>query len=1181
MRRAWAAVVFALGFFALVAQALLFRSFLASFEGNELGIGAFFGTWLLWVATGAVLGRAVARRRDLGPPHVALLALVYLPAFVLQDQLIGSARAIAGVAAYELFPLHKMVLASLLANAPTSLLTGFLFTLACRCSADEAVLPVARVYVLESLGAFAGGIFVTMLLAGNLPAQAVFLRAGCLLALATALCFRKARVRRRLRMVGVAPLILLLVLLVTGADRAWDARQDRANWRRLLADEAYRGSFTTAQGKYLYGDREGQFVVMAWGAVTETLPATEHASEVAALALSQKPGARRALVIGPGSLALCLRLAAFEQVERVVWFHPDPEYPHALWPVVPERFRTGRAKVEIPDRDVRAALSDSARRYDLIVLNLPDATTLVLNRYTTREFFALLRNALAPGGVVALRTSGAANYLGTELVYLGASAYETLRSTFEHVVLKPGEESWLFAGDAGTALTTAPATLRDRFAAIDGAAALYPPEGLLSLYPPDRIEFQLERYRNTAEAVGADVLRNTDEKPKALLFSLAVALRKAGRRAVARDVALLLAAAARIAVAAILLYLLLRVVYLLRSPRAAPRPRLFDGAFLVGSTGLVGMALSVVLMFLFQARYGSLFLHAGLVFSLFMLGVVLGGLLTASLLGGMRCEPRPLLPCLLVGHLALFAFVFLLADDPSRLAFAALFVQAGAFTGVYFPVAAQRLKAAGRSPAAAGSGLEMIDHLGGAAGAVLAGLFLLPLLGTTATLLLLALLVAANLVPALLPEALAGRSGAAEPFAGRVRAAGYATFGVAAWLLVASHLLAAAEAGQMGRRLEAAARELSGTTELVERGAGGVTYFEVPDGAGNVAGWVFSTEAFAGDVYGYHGPITLALHVGNEGTLRAFRILHSRETPAYLDRLEAWLGELAGRNVFAADPFRDVDTVSGATLSSRAIVSTLARSGRRFAVEVLGRTDAAEPPPPASPGPDRDFVCLVLLTGGAFLLRYRPHVWLRRVFLAVTLAVTGFWLNLQFSTQHVFGLLSLEPPVFRLTAGFFMIFCVPVVVLLGGNVYCGYVCPFGALQELVGDLRRRGVATDPQPRVWRYGRVVKYGFLALLALLFALTRDYGVLGADPLITFFGDTGGVFLLGIAAVALSVVFRRFWCRNLCPAGAFLALLNGATLLRRFLPRAQVGRCDLGVRSADELDCLRCDRCRHEED
>jgi hypothetical protein len=464
---------------------------------------------------------------------------------------------------------------------------------------------------------------------------------------------------------------------------------------------------------------------------------------------------------------------------------------------------------------------------------------------------------------------------------------------------------------------------------------------------------------------------------------------------------------------------------------------------------------------------------------------------------------------------------------------------------------------------------------------VLAGLLLLPLLGTTVTLLLLALLVAANLALALLPEALAVRSGAADRFVARMRAAGYATFGVAAWLLLASHLLAAAEAGQMGRRLEAAARELSGTTDPVERSAGAVTYFEVPDDDGNVAGWVFSSRVLAQDVHGYHGPITLALHVEKEGALRAFRILHSRETPAYLARLEAWLGGLAGRNVFAPDPFRDVDTVSGATLSSQAIVQTLARSGRAFATEVLGQEVAGAPPPATPAGPNRDFVVLALLTVGAILLRYRPRVWFRRAFLAVTLVVTGFLLNLQFSTQHVFGLLSLDPPVVRLTAGFFMIFLVPAVVLLFGNVYCGWVCPFGALQELLGDLRRRRPDTDPHPRVWRYGRVVKYGFLALLALLFAWTRDYGVLGADPLITFFDNSGGVFLLGIAAVALSLVFRRFWCRNLCPAGAFLALLNGATLLRRFLPRAQVGRCDLGVRSAEELDCLRCDRCRHEED
>ncbi len=57
MRTARYSVVFALGFFALVAQTLLFRDFLAAFEGNELAIGGFFGSWLVWVALGACVPR--------------------------------------------------------------------------------------------------------------------------------------------------------------------------------------------------------------------------------------------------------------------------------------------------------------------------------------------------------------------------------------------------------------------------------------------------------------------------------------------------------------------------------------------------------------------------------------------------------------------------------------------------------------------------------------------------------------------------------------------------------------------------------------------------------------------------------------------------------------------------------------------------------------------------------------------------------------------------------------------------------------------------------------------------------------------------------------------------------------------------------------------------------------------
>ena len=67
MRPARAAVIFSLGFFAIAAQTLLFRQFLTAFEGNELAIGVFFCSWLLWVTVGAWLARAV-------PPLAAALS---------------------------------------------------------------------------------------------------------------------------------------------------------------------------------------------------------------------------------------------------------------------------------------------------------------------------------------------------------------------------------------------------------------------------------------------------------------------------------------------------------------------------------------------------------------------------------------------------------------------------------------------------------------------------------------------------------------------------------------------------------------------------------------------------------------------------------------------------------------------------------------------------------------------------------------------------------------------------------------------------------------------------------------------------------------------------------------------------------------------------------------------------
>jgi hypothetical protein len=321
--------------------------------------------------------------------------------------------------------------------------------------------------------------------------------------------------------------------------------------------------------------------------------------------------------------------------------------------------------------------------------------------------------------------------------------------------------------------------------------------------------------------------------------------------------------------------------------------------------------------------------------------------------------------------------------------------------------------------------------------------------------------------------------------------------------------------------------------------------------------------------------------VDDGGTLRGFQVLRCRETPAYLAMTRSWQEGLRGRDLFGPDPFEDVDAVTGATLTSMAILRTLERGGRRFATEVLGREVEGREEESESPYlPDRNFLILASLAVLGILSRYLPRPWPRRALLLVVILLAGLWLNLQYSTQQVFALLSLRLPAPAPSAAFFTVILVPLLVILFGNVYCGSLCPFGALQELLGDLRGKRIRTDPDPGIWRWGRSVKYILLVLMATTFALGRDPSVHSGDPLITFFSGVreGWVFALGAAALGLSLVFRRFWCRNLCPAGAFLSLLGSLKILRRIVPGVHPSLCDMGVRTGRDLDCLGCDRCRH---
>ena len=356
-------------------------------------------------------------------------------------------------------------------------------------------------------------------------------------------------------------------------------------------------------------------------------------------------------------------------------------------------------------------------------------------------------------------------------------------------------------------------------------------------------------------------------------------------------------------------------------------------------------------------------------------------------------------------------------------------------------------------------------------------------------------------------------------------------------------------------------------------------YYVVTNAAGGVASYLFSTEKLAPGVQGYGGPMALALMLDAYGALADFRIVKSRETPAYLELLAPWMESLKGKQLFVADALMDVDTVTGATLSSAAIKQSLATAGNAFAREVLGVGPAAGTTVRTQRRPDVRFFAVVVLTAVALALRTRPHRRVRQAFLVLVLIVFGILLNTQYSLSQALCLLGLQLPPAGINWVFLLVVAMPLFVLLFGNVYCGYLCPFGALQELIGHLRPAGLRTSPGKSTWRYGRLVKYLLLFAVVSLFAMGLDHAISSADPLVGVFSSrrSAAVAAFAGAALCLSFPFPRFWCRNLCPAGAFLALLSGARLLGRLLPGVNHKLCPFGVTANADLDCICCDRCR----
>ncbi|MBN1393108.1 MAG: 4Fe-4S binding protein [Sedimentisphaerales bacterium] len=1179
MKFARSVLIFSYGLFTIAAQALLFREFVTTFEGSDISVGLFFSSWFLWVGLGAVLiYRANAFAEKL-LKNIEFLFLCYLPAFIAEFILIVQAREIAGITPYALMPVKAVVLLSILVNAPVSIITGMLFPIACRWVRKEDESAVSRVYILEAAGSFLGGLGTTLLLGVGVSSARIFFILAFIVSLSF-FCVRLAKLKKW--MWAFVP-ACIFVCLAIGVDNGLSQELQIIKWEKLLPKDAFKGFFQTAQAEYLYGVYQDQWVAIREGSVCETLPDRSSTGRIAAIGLCQNPNAKRVLVIGSG-LGLCYEFLLLPQIERVAWTNSDSEYVQKVNDFIPLKYRIDDKRLHLLSGDIRSLLAEEKQYYDLVILNLPDATSSILNRYYTFEFYRQIKDAMRSGGVLAVRITSGENIMGTELINLGASTKLTLEKVFSQIVLTPGDDTWFIASDSGK-LSGDPGSLRNRFASIKGGIDVFPPEALLSVYLPDRAAIAMEKYS------GADLpqhlLINRDSRPLTHLYSLLLAAKQSGAPGT-KFVKYLVLAGVPVFIVPILIFIVLRFIYILKTGQQGNASS-FDSSFLVFSAGLVGIGVEIVLMYLYQTYFGSLYLYIGVISSLFMAGLSGGAILIRHLLSGQkRIQPQTLLfAAVLVHTLIMAAIIFWPGEQWTHLSFAIAFALCGLCTGSYFPLAAGQLADSAFETGEIGSKLETADHIGASAGGLLTSLAIVPILGTKTALFIFVLLILANIPPVALRIYKPGKLPASAFI---LRRLGYVLFGIGLSVIVCSNLISKAGGQLMLSLPRYAAQTLSGQARLesasMAPGKDGrkINYFKVYDANDRPKGYIFSSKELAPEVRGFGGEMNLAIYADTDGKLINFHIISSNETPSYLELLTQWREVLAGHKLFQPQPFEGINATTGATISSKAILSALEKSGLRFAEEVLGKTPQQSLPAQQALRLDVTGIYLIISFILSFIIIYRGGFWSRTAILCFNLAVGGIALNAQYSSEQMATLLSLQTPAAGLSGAFLLVAGIPLLVIIFGNIYCGYLCPFGAAQELLGYAIPRKFKPVLSVESMQKARFVKYAVLFVLVFVFFISRNRTTLAADPLIAVFSGspvfyTVSVNLIIAAALIGSIFYTRFWCRYLCPVGAFLSLLNNVAVLKRFLPAKRFGRCDLGLTSKDHLDCICCDMCRYQ--
>jgi spermidine synthase len=689
-----ASVVFISGFAAVIAQTIIIREALALFGGNELVSGILLCFWLIWGGIGSIIFTGLRLKAEPVRVYAGLLFVLFVLQFASLC-FIRVAPRMFNLPVGEVIDLGRIVLITALTLAPICMLIGALFP------AASKILKPERVYLLEGLGAFAGGILFSFLLVTILPPYGIMLLSGICLLLAT---FYFLRMSKLLWM----PLLLFLIFPWIGSIEMHFRKVQMGDVNLIGLDESRYGVIAVTKSCEQYNFYTN-------GLYDFSYPDPYSSEEAVHYALLLHPEPENVLLVGGGIGHSITEVLKHPSIQKITYVELDPMLFKMGQKYLGENLSSNE-KLTVIFGDARYYVKRSEMKYDVVIVNLPDPVNTQINRFYTRGFFREAENILTPGGLLSVRITAPPNIISPVYGELLRTAHNTLNAVFNNIVVLPAAKMTFIASNGKLASE----------GIVDTLSARIKRRGLDLTYVNEyyfRYDLSAEKIDYLNERIaGSKGYMNSDVKPVCYYFSSILwggILSNSMRR--------LFVGLFDIPSVFFLLPLVLIFFFYRR------RSIIYVSILAVGASEI---SAEVILIVLFQVFYGYVYGWIGAIIACYMLGLAAGTVIYLKVSGLRRESVKNLLKIeFIMGlYFATIIGVVLISPPHVNLIVAALVFVGGLLGGMHFPLSIAALE---RQRAGFVYGIDLV---GSSVGALITAMILIPILGIIFTLFMFALM---------------------------------------------------------------------------------------------------------------------------------------------------------------------------------------------------------------------------------------------------------------------------------------------------------------------------------------------------------------------------------------------------------------------------------------------------------